>query len=941
MSKLPFCIAVNLLLAPGLFAALPLAFSPETGPSGAPARFLSRNAHFSLRLAPAGFDVLPAGGAAPLRIRLEGASRRPALEGVDPLPGRSFYYFGNDPKLWRTNVPNFAKVRYRALYPGIDLLFYGNSGQLEYDLILAPHARPESVRMRFDGARRLALEASGDLRIETASGVLWQKVPAIYQERAGNRRPVSGRYVVEGKRVRFALDGYDPSLGLVIDPVLVYATYFGGTGDDTPGALAVDAAGNSYIAGYTVSANYPASPASAASVPHGGEDVFVTKLDPTGQRVLYSVLLGGSANDEAYAIAIDAAGNAYVTGTTVSSNFPTTLNPYQPHIKGGWDAFVLKLDPSGNLLYSTYLGGGQKQPCNCDPNDYAYGIAVDAAGNAFVTGLTWSADFPNTAQTHVPDEGDALVTELNPAGNLVFSTLIGSTGWDAANAIAVGASGMVYVAGVTTSTNLPVTANAFQNRFGGVGPWGFGDAWVAKINPQAATPSATVVALTYLGGASDESATAIKVDAAENVYVSGWTLSPAFPVTRGAYQTVFGGGTNWGDGFIAKLNSSLTTAIYSTYFGGSGDEVANHLQVDSAGDVFVTGWTTSPALTPAALGSNPTAIQPTYAPGGMDGYLAELNPAGSAVTWFTFLGQGGITWAADIGMDGAGRLYQLFGTKSQGMPVVTPALQGALAGGQDLYLTKIDLAASPAPPNPVAIGSINVSGGGGSIAQNTWIEIHGAGLAPESAAAGVTWSSAPEFASGRMPTQIQGVSVQVNGKPAYVYYISPAQINVLTPLDSSTGTVAVTVTNGANTSAPFSVSLKAVAPSLLLLGSTKYIAAEHLDYSLLGPAGMSVPGYTFTPAQPGEIVTVYGAGFGLPSGGLVDGLAAQSGALPALPVFLIGGAPATVLYAGVVSPGLYQFDVTVPSTAASGDVTVTAGYGGSSTPAGALITVGH
>ncbi len=943
MSRFPFSAALGLLLAPGLFGAipghaarrvpLPLVFTPGGGPAGSPARFLGRTAQYTLRLSPEGFEVLPAGGAAPLRIRLEGANRRPALEGVDPLPGRSFYYFGNHPDLWRTNVPNFAKVRYRAVYPGIDMVFYGNAGQLEYDLILAPHAGPESVRMRFDGARRLGLEANGDLRIETASGVLWQKKPAVYQEGAGGRRQVSGRYVVDGKRVRFALDGYDPSEGLVIDPVLVYATYFGGTGDETPGALAVDAAGNAYITGYTVSADYPHT---ASYGSHGSADVFVTKIDPTGQKVLYSVLLGGNLADEAFAIAVDPAGNAYVAGTTISDDFPT-LNPDQKFIKGDWDAFVLKLDPSGNLLYSTYLGGDQKQPCGCDPNTYAYGIAVDAAGNAYVTGLTWSSNFPYTAVTHTPDNGDAFVTEYSPTGKRLFSTLIGGSGFDTGNTIAVGASGMVYVAGSTTSLDLPVTGNAFQVKYGGTGPRGYGDAWVAKINPQSTTTGGVLVALTYLGGESDDFACAIKVDAAENVYLSGWTLSQYFPVTRGTYQTAFGGGSYVGDGFIAKLNSALTSAIYSTYFGGAGEDLASSFQLDGAGDVFVTGWTTSAGLTPASLvGSNPTAIQPAFV-SGTDGYLAELNPAGTSVAYFTFLAQGGVTRGADIGMDSAGRLYQLFGTTSQGMTVVSPALQGTLAGGQDLYLTKIDLAAVPAP----AIVSINVAGGGSDIAQNTWIEIHGNGLAPASAAAGLTWSSAPEFASGRMPTQLGGVSVQVNGKPAYVYYISPAQINVLTPLDNSTGMVAVTVTNGANTSAPFTVNMKAVAPSFLLLGPTRYVVAQHLDYSLLGPASMSVPGYAFTPAQPGEIVTLYGAGFGLPSGGLVAGLATQSGALPTLPVFLIGGSPATVLYAGVISPGLYQFDVAVPSSAANGDVSVTAGYGGSSTPAGALIPVAH
>ena len=241
---------------------------------------------------------------------------------------------------------------------------------------------------------------------------------------------------------------------------------------------------------------------------------------------------------------------------------------------------------------------------------------------------------------------------------------------------------------------------------------------------------------------------------------------------------------------------------------------------------------------------------------------------------------------------------------------------------------------------PVTLTSINAVGGGPDVAQNTWIEIKGTNLAPaDLGAGGFTWSTAPEFASGKMPTQLRGVSVKVNGKPAYVYYVSPTQVNVLTPLDSAQGSVPVQLTNGASTGAPLTVKVKSAAPAFLLLGATKYIAATHVDGSLLGPTSMSVPGYAFTPAQPNETIILYANGFGLPSATLDEGSASQFGALPTLPVIQVGGATATVTFAGVVSPGLFQFNLVVPANAASGDNPVTAGYAGFTTPSGALIMV--
>jgi hypothetical protein len=312
-----------------------------------------------------------------IRMRLAGAHPRARLEGLDLQPGMSSYYIGNDPRKWRTGVPQYGRVAYRDIYPGVDLVVYGSADQLEYDLILQPHSDLTRVRLRFDGAHKLAVEANGDLRIESRQGVLRQKRPLVYQEIGGARRELAGRYVVAGREVRFAVNGYDPARRLVIDPVISYATFFGGSEDDLPAGLAVDGKGNAYFAGYTHSTDFPTLPAARGNSAKGGLDAFVVKLDPAGQHILYSVILGGSSYDAATALAIDPAGNAYVTGATTSTDFPTR-NAYQADNKGGWDAFVARLDASGNLTYSTYLGGGQLQPCHCSSRTYGPPNPMDA-----------------------------------------------------------------------------------------------------------------------------------------------------------------------------------------------------------------------------------------------------------------------------------------------------------------------------------------------------------------------------------------------------------------------------------------------------------------------------------------------------------------------------------------------------------------------------------
>jgi len=920
--------------------ALPLVFEPDAG------GFVARHAGCRLSIKPEGVDF------GTIHMRLDGADRRAAVEGLEPLPGRSFYYVGNDPRNWRTGVPQFAKVVHRGAYPGTEMVFYSNGNDLEYDLKLRPHADLRRVRLRFEGAARLEVDAEGGLRIESSDGILRQKKPAVWQQVGNTRRRVAARYAVTGREVRFVVDGYDSGRDLVIDPTVVYSTFYGGSADDMPAGLAVDAAGNAYMSGYTFSADFPRVPATTSKITKQYASAFVVKLDPTGRQILYSVILSGSGYDGASAIAVDANGNAYITGATTSADFPLK-NAYQSANKGGWDVLVAKLDASGNLVYSTYLGGGQLQPCHCSngsfgpPNaaDYASAIVVDASGNAFVAGETFSSDFPVTiAPTHTPNWGEGFLTEFSATGNMVLSMLIGGSNYDEAEALTLGSGGTIWIAGRTSSTDLPVTPGALQGTYAGAGGhpgyvFGIGDIWVAKVNPLA-TPSKAIVALTYLGGSMDDYASGLRADSNDNLFVSGATLSPNFPVTAGAYQTQYGGGTSWGDGFVVKLNSTLTSELFGTYFGKTGEDALGPVALDAAGHPWVFGVTSSPDLTPASLGSNPTALMPSFT-GQADLFLLELDSAGASALYFSYLGGGwGSTPSTTVNstlgtaVDGAGHVYGMSLANSNGLIVGGNAVQPKAAGGWDAYLLKLDFS------NSVSISKVNVASGGTGIAQNTWIEIHGSGLAPSSVGPnGMTWSSAPDFASGRMPTQLAGVSAKVNGKTAYIYYVSPTQVNVLTPLDSATGPVQLTLTNGSTTSDPFTVTLNRVAPTFLVFGAGPYIAAEHVGYSLLGPASMSVPGYDFTPAAPGETIMLFAAGFGLPSGTLTDGSSTQLSPLPSLPRVTIGGSDAQVQAAWVISPGLYQLNVTVPATAVAGDNAVIATYAGVSSPAGAVIPV--
>src|SRR5437660_12099220 len=392
------------------YGKLPLSFEANDGQADPQVKFLSRGSGYTLFLTPteAVLTLTKADAHAKrrisgeatlvepekragtvLRMRLVGANPAPEVAGVGELPGKSNYYLGNDPTKWRTNVSTYAKVEYREVYPGVNLVYYGNQRQLEHDFVVSPGADPKAITLALEGMDGVAIDGLGDLVLRADGGEVRLRKPFVYQDHDGQRAVIPTRYVLKAERqVAFEVAPYDATKPLIIDPVLVYSTLLGGSNDDRGFGIAVDAAGDGYVTGGTGSSDFPTTAGAFQTTLGGGSDAFVTKLDPTGTALVYSTYLGGSSGDFANGIAVDATGSAYVTGSTLSADFPTTPGAAQTTFGGGLvDAFVTKLNPTASALcYSTYLGGNSF--------DHGIGIAVDAAGNAYVTGDTASTNFP-------------------------------------------------------------------------------------------------------------------------------------------------------------------------------------------------------------------------------------------------------------------------------------------------------------------------------------------------------------------------------------------------------------------------------------------------------------------------------------------------------------------------------------------------------------------
>ncbi len=625
------------------YGKLPLHFDANRGQIDKAVRFLSRGAGYSLYLtadeavlvlAPPNPEAKQDGRSTPgrreapaqampvvLRMSIVGAAPAPLVRGLEELPGKANYFIGKDPARWRTNLPTYARVRYREVYPGIDLVYHGNQRQLEYDFVVAPGADPNKIVLGFKGADKIEIDAQGDLVLDAPGGAIRQHKPVIYQEIDGVRQEIAGSYVRKNaNRVGFKVAAYDQSRPLIIDPVVLsYSTYLGGTGNDTGAGIAVDANGNAYVTG-SASSDFPTTPG-ALNATGGG--VFVTKLNATGSALVYSACFGGSRWENGNGIAVDAMGHAYVTGSTLSADFPTTAGAFQPIFGGGpsdengkppEDAFVTKLNPTATgLIYSTYLGGSG--------DDHGNGIAIDPDGNAYVTGDTKAINFPTTPASFQPVFGgwrDAFVTKLHATGSLLlYSTYLGGSDDDIGYAIAVDAGGNAFVTGQTLSTNFPTTPGAFQstplNAFAN-------SAFVTKLHPT----GSTLVYSTRLGGGTGfQIAFGIAVDASGNAYVTGATGSSDFPTTPGAFQPNFAG---FEDGFVTKLNPAGAGLVYSTYLGGSDADQGSGIAVDAAGNAYVTGFTRG-ANFPTTAG----AFQPVFGGaqfyGDGDAFVAKISEA--------------------------------------------------------------------------------------------------------------------------------------------------------------------------------------------------------------------------------------------------------------------------------------------------------------------------
>ncbi|MCX6625990.1 MAG: SBBP repeat-containing protein [Acidobacteria bacterium] len=559
---------------------LPLVFEPEPGGLSAESGSLG--------------VALTAGGARfnlnghSFTLRYEGAEPRATLSGVQPLAGRRSYFRGDNPQHWRAGVPGFAKASYKNLYPHIDLVYYSTANGLEHDFIVAPGGNPRRIRMRLEGAGRPGLAGDGSLR--AGDGIRFTP-PVAYQRINGKRREVACRFRLHGDQVRFEVGPYDHRNPLVIDPVLFIASVGGTAGAGASHAIAVDTKGNSYVTGFTASTGFPGSTATNRGK---AQDVFVSKLDPAGKTV-YTAFLSGAKADFGTGIAVDGEGNVYITGYTASADFPLVNAAQKVYGGGGYDAFVAKLNPAGTaLVYSTYLGGSD--------TDQAQAIALDPAGNAYITGKTVSKNFPVASAFQTANGGgtsDAFVAKLNAAGNsFVYSTYLGGSGDDHALGIAVDSAGNAYVTGGTGSRNFPVQ-KPFQPAIGSLA--GFSSSLSAFVTELDVTGTRLTYS-TYLGGSILDEGTAISVDKVGNVYVTGRTESADFPVTAKAFGTARIGGLN--DGFATKLAPDGGSLVYSTFFGGHGDDQPAGIAIDSTGVAYITGTTDSPDF-PNVAGDQP------------------------------------------------------------------------------------------------------------------------------------------------------------------------------------------------------------------------------------------------------------------------------------------------------------------------------------------------
>ena len=668
---------------------MPLSFETNRGQAQADVKFVGRGDGFALLLKPNEAvlslhkrrQALAGGSAAAtpndeslashlLSMKLEGANSTPLISGEEQQQVRANYFIGNDPAKWLRDVETFSRVSYSGVYRGVDLAFYGNQQQLEYDFTVAPGADLREIRLRFEGADDLELNSEGALILHTAAGAVRHDRPVAYQESNGLRLEVPAAFKrLDDGAVGFEVGSYDPARPLVIDPMLVFSTYVGGSAAESCRGIVSDSMGNVYLVGESFSSDFLQPPVSATN-----SDIFIGKLNPNGLLLTYAFFGGKMGNDTATGLAVDGTGSVYLCGSTEAPDFPQ-LNSFGLALRGKSDAFVVKLTPKTTDLatffifeYSSLIGGSGEEG--------GASIAIDGAGSAYISGRTSSQDFPTFAaiqSIYGGGDSDAFVTKLMPDGkSLAYSSFLGGSGSEnvtARSGISVDASGSAYVTGDTRSTDFP-TRNPLRATKNGSASTS--DGFVAKIN----TSGSDFVYSTYLGGSDDDSAFAIGTDPTGAAYVTGRTRSTSFTGSSSTRPS-----TATTDAFVAKLNAAGSAISYLTFVGGNnGDESGNAIAVDSSGNAVIAG---------SAGDGSPTvkSIQ-SFSRGGGDAFVAKLGPSG-AVTFSTYLGGSNEDAALAVGLDRDGVIYVAGFTDSTDFLTFAPLVHNN-AGGRDIFIAKID-----------------------------------------------------------------------------------------------------------------------------------------------------------------------------------------------------------------------------------------------------------
>ncbi|MEO8034827.1 MAG: SBBP repeat-containing protein, partial [Acidobacteriota bacterium] len=788
---------------PQVAVSQPVAFEANLGQSDSAVRFFARGTDYSIFITrdEVVLSLKDRSAAGPkrervvTRLQFAGSTGARTVEGLEPLPGVSNYYRGNDPASWVRNVPRFGRVRLADVYPGIDFVCYGNDGKLEYDLVVHPGADPSQIRLRSVGTHNMRIdEATGDLVADAARGTIRHQAPLVYDESHATR-DLTARYSLSEKgEIGFRGLVRDQRHTLVIDPVIIWSTLHGGNDQDAGLGIATDGTGAAYVAGYTSSTDFPTTlsaqqPANASNYVTDFFDVFVTKFDAGGQTLAYSTYFGGEKDDYGIAIALDSTGAAYVTGRTESLALPVTLGAFQPNNLGGnFDAFVFKLDASGALAYSTFLGGNLE--------DGGEGIAVDAAGNAYVGGYTWSINaapilFPRTV-TLGPGGGvqDGFAVKLNPTGTaLVYSAIVGGSADETMEAIDVTPGGNAYIIGRTQSSDFPVVLPVQATRAGGY------DATISRLNVAGTGFDYS----TYLGGDQDDLGIAIEVDAAGNAYGTGHTFKPTtvpFPTTPGAYQT-----TNLGsfDVFVTKLDPA-GQYVYSTLLGAPSPTSTDNsygIGVDVKGNATFAGY--------------------TDITGTQDVFLAKLNSSGTQQVYGTLITGNAQDQGRDLAFDSKGYAYitGFTGSSNFGAPLVNPrpgqgpnvgtsAFVVVMTDSVDLAITKTD-GNTLATPGTSGTYTITVTNSGPAAATGVTVtDTFPASLT------GVTWTAttgAPAatgfVASGSGNINQTGIGIPIGATLTYTVNatVLPGTTGTLSNTATATESPDVIDVNNANNSA--------------------------------------------------------------------------------------------------------------------------------------------